>query len=287
MARVAVNGIEIDYEFVGDDAAPLVILTPGGRFAKEYPGVPQLAQQLVKGGLRVLLWDRPNCGGSDISFEGCSESVMHAETLVELVKVLGLEKFALAGGSAGSRITLLSAVRMPERVSKIFIWWMSGGPISLAQLAGYYCGDPAIAASRGGMEAVAKLPLFAEPIARNPRNLDFILRWDADRFIDRMQQWAKGYAYAESSPVPGISDTEIASLTMPVMVLRSGKSDLSHTREVSETIATILPNAQLCEPPWPDSEWNDVSKIPNEPGRGRFERWPLLAPMMLDFLGGG
>ncbi len=286
MARIAVNGIEIDYEFVGDEAAPLVVLTPGGRFAKDYPGVPQLAEALAAGGMRVLLWDRPNCGASDISFEGDSESVMHAETLVGLVEVLGLDRFALAGGSAGSRITLLSAVRMPERVSSIFIWWISGGPISLAQLAGYYCGDPAITASRGGMEAVAKLPLFAEPLARNPRNLDLILKWDADAFIERMQQWAKGYAYSDSSPVPGISDAEIASLTMPALVLRSGKSDLSHTREASDLVASLLPSAALCEPPWPDSEWNDVSKIPNEPGRGRFERWPLLAPMLLDFLKG-
>jgi pimeloyl-ACP methyl ester carboxylesterase len=262
----------------------LVILTPGGRYARDTPGVPQLAQALADGGKRVLLWDRPNCGGSDISFAGDSESVMHAETLVGLTQALGLDHFALAGGSAGSRISLLAAVRMPQRVAKIFLWWISGGPISLAQLAGYYCGDAATAAVRGGMAAVANLPIFAEPIARNPRNRDLILAWDADAFIERMQLWARGYAYSDISPVPGISDAEIASLTMSVMVLRSGKSDLSHTRETSEKVATILPNASLVEPPWPDSEWNDVSAIPNAPGRGRFERWPLLAPMILGFL---
>jgi pimeloyl-ACP methyl ester carboxylesterase len=286
MARITINGIEIDYACVGDEAAPLVILTPGGRYAKEYAGVPQLADKLAEGGKRVLLWDRPNCGASDISFDGASESVMHAEILVGLVKALGLTQFALAGGSAGSRISLLSAVRMPERVSHIFIWWISGGPISLAQLAGYYCGDVAMAAVHGGMEGVANHPIFAEPIARNPRNRGLILKWDADAFIAQMQLWAKGYAYSETSPVPGISDAEIASLTMPTMVLRSGKSDLFHTRDTSEKVAALLPNAQLHEPPWPDSEWNDVSKIAAAPGRGRFERWPLLAPMMLDFLRG-
>ncbi len=284
MARIAVSGIEIDYDFIGNAGAPLVILTPGGRFARDTPGLPQLAQALVDGGMRVLLWDRPNCGASDISFDGVSESALHADTLVGLVEALGLERFALAGGSAGSRITLLAAVRMPQRVSKIFIWWISGGAISLAQLAGYYCGDAAIAASRGGMAAVAALPGFALQIARNPRNRDLILAWDADAFIARMQQWAQGYAYSDISPVPGISDAEMASLTMPTIVLRSGKSDISHTREASEKVAAMLPNAKLVEPPWPDSEWNDVSAIPNEPGRGRFERWPLLAPMILDFL---
>jgi hypothetical protein len=49
-------------------------------------------------------------------------------------------------------------------------------------------------------------------------------------------------------------------------------------------VAARLPKAQLVEPPWPDEEWNNCSLIPSAPGRGRFERWPLLAPMILEFL---
>jgi pimeloyl-ACP methyl ester carboxylesterase len=285
VARIEVSGIGIDYEFLGAQDAPTVVLTPGGRYPRDTPGVPQLGQALAAGGYRVLLWDRPNCGASDVSFDGTSESALHANTLAGLVDALGIDRFALAGGSAGSRISLLTAARMPERVAKMFIWWISGGAISLAQLAAYYCGDAAIAAARGGMEAVAALPGFAQQIARNPRNRDLILRWDADAFIDRMQLWAQAYAYSETSPVPGISDQQFAALTMRVVVLRSGKRDVSHTRRTSEQVAALLPNARLLDPPWPDQEWNNCSLIPNEPGRGRFERWPLLAPMILKFLG--
>ena len=176
MARQDVGGIEVDYEFLGSADAPLVILTPGGRYPRDTPGLPQLAAELVKGGYRVLSWDRPNCGASDISFDGTSESVLHADTLVGLTSALGLERFALAGGSAGSRISLMVAARMPERVSKMFIWWISGGAISLAQLATYYCADAAAAATKGGMAAVAALPGFADQIARNPRNRALILK---------------------------------------------------------------------------------------------------------------
>ena len=35
-----------------------------GRFGKEIPGLRPLAEALVAGGYRVLLWDRPNCGAS-------------------------------------------------------------------------------------------------------------------------------------------------------------------------------------------------------------------------------
>jgi pimeloyl-ACP methyl ester carboxylesterase len=282
--RTAIKGIWIDYEFVGDADAPAVVLTPGGRFPRDTPGLPQLAALLAAGGYRVLLWDRPNCGASDVSFEGPSESRLHADTLAGLVTALDLRDVALVGGSAGSRVSLMAAVKMPERLSKLFIWWISGGPISLAQLAAYYCGDAAMAASRGGMEAVAALPGFAVQIARNPRNRDLILAWRPEAFIARMQLWAQAYAYSETSPVPGISEAEFATLTIPVMVLRSGESDISHTREASEQTARLLPNARVCEPPWPDQEWNHCVTIPNEPGRGRFERWPLLAPMILDFL---
>jgi hypothetical protein len=71
-----------------------------------------------------------------------------------------------------------------------------------------------------------------------------------------------------------------------VLVFRSGKSDMSHTRRTSEWVHALLPNATLQEPPWGDQEWNDVSAFPIDPAnrRGRFERWPLIAPDVLAFL---
>jgi pimeloyl-ACP methyl ester carboxylesterase len=284
MARIDISGIGIDYEFYGDAAAPVAVITPGGRYAKETAGVPQLAQALAAGGWRVLTWDRPNCGASDISFAGESESNLHVTVLNELIRKLQLPRVALLGGSAGSRVSLLAAARDPEVVSHLIIWWISGGPISLAQIAAYYCGDSAMAASRGGMQAVAKLPGWAEQLARNPKNRDILLAQDADAFIAKMQQWAAAYGYSDSSPVPGMSDKDFARLTMHVVVFRSGQSDISHTRRTSEWVHELISHSQLVEPPWPDQEWNNCQAIPSEPGRGRFERWPLLAPMLLDFL---
>jgi pimeloyl-ACP methyl ester carboxylesterase len=284
MARIDIRGIGIDYEIHGDVDAPPVIITPGGRYPKESAGVPQLAQALVQGGFRAVLWDRPSCGASDISFDGPSESAIHADVLSELISALDLGAVTLLGGSAGSRVSLLAAAKNPERVSRMAVWWISGGAVSLAQIAAYYCADSAVAASRGGMEAVAALPGWADQIARNPKNRDIILRQDPDAFIERMQQWTAAYAYSETSPVPGMSDGDFARLTMPVLVFRSGKSDLSHTRRTSEWLHEKLPNSKLVEPPWSDQEWNNASLIPRVPGRGLFERWPMLAPQILGFL---
>lgn len=286
MARIEVGGLELDYELIGEVGAPPIVLTPGGRYPRDTAGVPELGRLLAQAGYRVLLWDRPGCGASDIAFTAPSESVMNADALVGLVAALGLEDVILLGGSAGSRISLMAAARMPDRVRRMAIWWISGGPVGLAGLAWFYCGDQVAAASRGGMEAVAALPSWVDQIGRNPRIRDILLAQDPDAFIETMQRWAKAFAYSDETPVPGMTPGDFGRLTMPVLVFRSGRSDMAHTRATSEWVHRLLPSSTLVEPPWGDQEWNHVSTFPIDPvnRRGRFERWPLIAPMILDFL---
>ena len=286
MANIKIAGLAIEYELLGPKAAPAIALTPGGRFAKDSPGLPELAQALAAGGRRVLLWDRPNCGASDISFEGQSESDLQARTLVELIHALELGPTALAAGSGGSRVSLIAAARDPEAVSHLIVWWISGGALSLISLAAYYCVNSAIAASRGGMAAVAELPGWSEQIRRNPRNRDILLAQDPDRFIEAMERWALAYMPSKTSPVPGMSPESFTRLRMPVLIYRSGKSDLSHTRRTSEWVHELIPHSELREPPWPDDEWNNRSGYAAKHGSGHFAGWPLLAPAILDFVRG-
>lgn len=288
MARIEVDGFELDYELIGPEGGPPLVITPGGRFPRDSGGVPELGAVFAENGYRVLLWDRPGCGASDIAFTAPSESVMNANALVGLIEKLGLKDVTLTGGSGGSRITLMAAVRMRENVRKVSVWWISGGPVGLAGLAFFYCYDQITAASIGGMEAVAALPSWAEQISRNPRVRATLLAQDPDQFIATMQKWGKAFAYSDESPVPGMSADDFASLTMPVQVFRSGHSDMAHTRETSEWVHRLLPNSQLVEPPWDDQEWNYVSTFPIDTAnrRGRFERWPLIAPSVLEFLKG-
>src|SRR6478609_6793103 len=101
--ELEVNGGIVVHEFVGPEDGDVVVLTPGGRFGKDYPGVHGLASSLAEGGKRVLLWDRPNCGRSDIQVYGRSESHMRAETLGLLLEQLGIDRVIVAGGSGGAR----------------------------------------------------------------------------------------------------------------------------------------------------------------------------------------
>jgi 2-hydroxy-6-oxonona-2,4-dienedioate hydrolase len=236
--------------------------------------------------MRVLLWDRPGCGGSDISFAGPSESDVNAEALIGLVRHLGIERIAVTGGSAGARISLIAAARAPELVSHLAVWWVSGGAISLASLAAYYYGEAGDAVVKGGMEAVTKISSWAEQIARNPKNREIILAQDPDEFLERMQKWAAAFAWSDSSPVPGMTREDFAKLTMPVMIYKSAKSDLYHTKRTAEWVHELIPHSRLINPPWAEDEWNNASATKDQPGRGLFESWPLLAPELIAFVKG-
>lgn len=285
MARAEISGIGIEYEMFGD--GPLAVITPGGRFSKDTPGIRELAQELAANGFTAVIWDRPNCGASDICFDGESESILNADVQAELIRHLGRGPAYLVAGSAGSRVALLTAARRPDVVARMFLLWISGGPISLASLGAFYTEGQAMAAITGGMEAVAALPQWQEQLAKNPGNRDRILAQDPERFVQTLQRWCAAFFPTAGSPVPGLAPQDFAAMRMPVMVLRSGKSDLYHTRETSEQVHALIPGSQLAEPPatWPDTEWNDRMAAAAQ-GEGLFAKWPQLAPQIVAFAKG-
>src|SRR5580700_3750316 len=153
MPIAQINGLDIAYEVLGE-GEPWVI-TPGGRFSKDAPGIGELAASLAQAGKKVLVWDRPNTGASDVCFEGASESAMQADVLASLLAGLDMAPAVVAGGSGGSRVSLLTAARHPQVARALAVWWISGGPYGLLTLGTHYCGDSIAAAWRYGMEAVA------------------------------------------------------------------------------------------------------------------------------------
>jgi pimeloyl-ACP methyl ester carboxylesterase len=280
MPRATVQGLSIAYELIGD-GRPWVI-TPGGRFSKDTPGVRELAQALADAGNQVLVWDRPNCGASHVCFEGDSESVMQADVLAGLLRELDLAPAVIAGGSGGSRVSLLTAARHPDVASGLAIWWISGGVYGLMMLATHYCGGSLAAAWAECMGAVADLPEWSEVIAANPENRQRFLDQDPAEFIATMERWMAAYCPQDDQHVPGLADDLARSISVPAIVFRSGVSDAFHTRATSELLAGLLPQARLVEPPWGDREWLERQA---DAGAGLFRRWPLLAPTLLDWSG--
>jgi pimeloyl-ACP methyl ester carboxylesterase len=277
MPRTEVDGLSIAYEVVGD-GRPWVV-TPGGRYSKDYPGVRELAVALAEQGNRVLIWDRPNCGESEVCFRGDSESEMQADVLAGLLRALDLAPAVIVGGSGGARVSLLAANRHRDVASALGIWWISGGVFGLLSLASYYCAPAVPAAWSGDLEAVTSIPSWQEVFERYPPNRERLLAQDPKEFIATMERWMEAYCSCGGELIPGLPDDEARALDIPALVFRSGASDPNHPRETSEEVAQLLPNAQLVEPPWPDTEWIDRAR-----GLWQgFERWPLLAPQLADW----
>ena len=281
MPTATVNGLSIAYEVIGDRGRPWSI-TPGGRFSKDSPGVRELAVALAERGNRGLLWDRPNCGASDVCFTGASESAMQADTLAELLRQLDMTPAVIAGGSGGSRVSLLTAAQNRDVAAGVAMWWISGGVYGLMVLGTHYCGGSIAAAWNGGMEAVAALQEWDEVLERNPANRERFLAQDPKQFIATMERWMVAYCPCGHELIPGLPDDGARSFAVPTLVLRSGASDPNHPRATSEQLADLLPTARLVEPPWGDREWLERQAARTDGSApGLFVRWPLLAPQLL------
>lgn len=279
MPMIDVNGVGIAYEIIGNGSKNAII-TPGGRFPKETPGVRDLAEALAKHDYKTVIWDRPNCGESDVCFEGETESVLNADTLAGLLRKLDMAPALVIGGSAGSRVSLIATHRHPEAVRKLALVWITGDAIGLAGLVGVYCGGLYVAAKSGGMAAVAEDPGLAAPVARNPGNRDRILRQDTGTFCETMQRWGRSFLPEGGSPVPGLLPQDLKAINLPVLIFRSGQSDPHHPRYTTEQVHDLIPGSKLVEPPWGDREWLDRMA---DPANGLFKSYAKLAPQIAEF----
>jgi pimeloyl-ACP methyl ester carboxylesterase len=282
MATADIDGTTIAYEVIGNDG-PGWVVTPGGRFDKDEPGIRELADTLAAHGQRVLIWDRPNTGASDVCFTGASESQMQADMLAGLLRTVGLGPAIIVGGSGGARVSLLTAAKHPDVAAKLAMLWISGGVYGSMLLGVHYCGESIRAAWRGGMPAVVELAEWAGVLERNPANRDRFLALDPAQFIETLERWMLVYCPTPGAVVAGLSDDECCAMQVPTLVFRSGRSDAHHTRATSERLAGLIPGAQLVEPPWGDDEWNERGDAAQAGTGHLFERWPLLAPQLLEF----
>ncbi len=281
MPVAEMDGQEIAYEIIGE-GQPWV-LTPGGRFGKDFGGVREFAQALAEQGRKCLIWDRPNTGESSVNFTGTSESVMQADTLGALLRHLDFGPTMIVGGSGGARISLLTAARNPDIAAGLGIWWISGGAYGNMALANVYCWPSLTTVWNGTMEDVANHETWEEVIRRNPGNRDRFLAQDRGEFLKTMERWGHAYCACGDPLVPGLSDEEAAAMSVPILVFRSGVADMFHTRVTSERLAANLPNTTRAEPPWGDREWMEVVEASSAGNGTIFSRWKLLVPQLVEW----
>lgn len=287
--KMEINGGNVVYEILGgsDTAAPFIALTPGGRFSKDIPGLKPLARELVKGGYRVLLWDRPNCGKSDVQFYGQSESHMRAETLKELITKLDIGPCILAGGSGGARDSMLTTMLYPELVTKLVVWNIVGGVYGSFVLGSYYIVPSILAVRGGGMKDVARIAEWRERIAENPDNEARILGLDDAAFLKLMLRWLNAFVPKPGQTIPGVEDEMFDEIKVPTLIIRGGENDLDHPKRTSLEISCLIKGSKVIDPPWPEDAWERAGEA-RASGKVKrfnmFDTWVQAAPAILDFL---
>jgi 2-hydroxy-6-oxonona-2,4-dienedioate hydrolase len=286
--EIEVNGGIVVYEFVGPDDGEVVVVTPGGRFSKDYGGVHELADALAEGGKRVLLWDRPNCGKSDVQVYGRSESHMRAETLGLLVQQLGIEQVVATGGSGGARDMIIFTIMFPDLVRKLAVWSIVGGTYSTMLLATAYVLDELGAVRSKGIEGVIAMDTgpfsWAAMIRQNPRNADRLRAIGSEEFERVMNRWLDAFVPKPNEAIPGVPDWEFGTIMCPALVMRGGEKDYDHPKRTSLEVHALIEGSRLIDPPWPEDAWERAVEATMAGTGSLFDPWVQAAPVLLDFI---
>ncbi len=241
MSLTNVRGVNINYKVIGDHG-PWVALSPGGR--RDLGGVEPLAERIAYAGHRVVIFDRRNCGASDVVIAGeDSEYEIWADDLHELLSQLGALPAFFGGSSSGCRTSLLFALRHPEGVRGLMLWRVTGGRFACERLAQQYYGQYMTAAKQGGMAAVCEMEHWKERIEARAENREALMQMDPERFIAVMSHWREYFVRGADLPVIGASEAELKSITAPACIIPG--NDNTHSRQTGENLGRTLSSAEV------------------------------------------
>jgi len=268
MPFAQVRGIKQNYEVLGDNG-PWVSLLPGGRRGMD--GIQPMAERMADKGYRVLIFDRRNCGASDIGISGgASEFDEWADDLFELTKQQDAQPCAVGGQSSGCRTAITYAARHPEAVSGLMLWRISGGPYAALNLGIRYYADYIKAAGLGGMKAVCETEYFAKCIAANQRNRDILMAMDPKDFVEVMLRWMISFISYATAPVIGATEEGLKSISVPTLVYCG--NDRHHNRKAALDVQKNIR----------DSELIDLGLAAFDADASPLPLWDALMPTMVD-----
>ena len=261
MPLAQVRGVNLNYKVLGDHG-PWVALSPGGR--RDISGIELLASKVADHGYRVVVFDRRNCGASDVVIDGTeSEYEIWADDIHELLRQLNASPAIVGGSSSGCRTALLIALRHPDAVRALLLWRVTGGRFAAERLAEEYYGQFIEAAKRGGMAAVCEMEHWKERIEARPQNRDALMKMNPEQFIKVMSHWREYFLKGADLPVIGATEEDLKSIKVPTCVVPG--NDLTHGPKVVENLSRAMPHAEVHklfpkfynEPLSPREEWDE------------------------------
>ncbi len=241
MPIAQVRGVNMNYKILGE-RGPWVALSPGGR--RDISGIELLASCVAERGHRVVIFDRRNCGASDVVIDGAdSEYEIWADDIHELLRQLGALPAVVGGSSSGCRTALLFALRHPEAVRALLLWRVTGGRFACERLAHEYYGQYMAAAKQGGMAAVCEMEHWKERIQTRPENRDALMKMAPERFIAVMSHWRDYFLKGADLPVIGATEEKLKSIKVPACIVPG--NDNTHGRQTGETLGRLLQQSEV------------------------------------------
>jgi len=261
MPFAKIRGVNINYQILGD-SGPWVALSPGGR--RDMSGIETQAKALAALRHRVAIFDRRNCGASDVVIDGNeSEYEIWADDVHELLSQLGALPAFVGGSSSGCRTSLLFALRHPSSVRGLLLWRVTGGRFACERLAEEYYGQYIKGAQQGGMAAVCEMEHWKERIEARPENRESLMRLTPEHFITVMSHWREYFLKGIDLPVIGATEQELRSIQVPACIVPG--NDNTHGRQTGEALGRLIPKSEVHilfphhydEPLSPREEWDE------------------------------
>ena len=180
MATTNVNGIRLRYEVSGEGPALVWLHGLMGSIERSRAfgeGMDGLAQR----GVRLIAYEARGHGESGYTEDEADYTwSAHAEDMRALLDQLGIERACIGGGSMGAGVSVVFALKHPERVEKLVLVAPPplAGTIGTAQQL--FCGLASLIETVGreqAAEIVMQLPQFAELKDSDPKQHELMREW--------------------------------------------------------------------------------------------------------------
>jgi len=114
--EIVINGVKTHYQVLGD-GKPFLILHGWGSDSQRWQTV---AEEIAKSGYKVYVPDLPGFGESDPLTEAWDGN-KYIAWIEEFLRELDIKEFYLLGHSFGGALACKTAIKHPQRVSKLFL----------------------------------------------------------------------------------------------------------------------------------------------------------------------
>ena len=280
MATASIDGVNINYEIIGDDG-PWAALITGGR--RGYGELVPLAQKIAATGFRVLLHDRRNTGASSISMRADQlEEATWADDLAKLLQSLDALPVFVGGSSSGARTAIFFCLRHPGALRGLLLLRVTGGEFAAGRLPENYYGQFIRVCEAGGMAAVCETEAYQERIEANPANRDALMTMAPKHFIDVMTRLRALFTAGAHHQVMGVTEAELQSIRTPTIIIPG--NDKTHSSASGRAAHRLITGSKFHNLPVTDQ---DVDLIPfNEWAPHEDEITAVFSGFMKDIAGG-